>query len=176
MLILFIRYKRTLIALLKLYAAAANNTLIASPLTSLLKLRDNRWSALRRSCLPPLGRLSFINCPTIAEQETQFRNALTHTTKNKILTFSTPQRCKHFFKQTKPCNFLYFNALQYPLFGNAKAPVLHAKSAYIATPNSLLSDLACTFFTNQRPSLHPPHKFFRLTERGKIDIVGVKLM
>ena len=30
MLILFIRYKRTLIALLKLYAAAANNTLIAS--------------------------------------------------------------------------------------------------------------------------------------------------
>ena len=40
-----------------------------------------------------------------------------------------------FFKQTKSCNFLYFNALQYPLFGNAKAPVLHAKRAYIATQN-----------------------------------------
>ena len=87
------------------------------------------------SCLPPLGRLSFVNCPTIAEQETQFRNALTHTTKNKIQAFSTPQRCKHFFKQTKSCNFLYFNTLQYPLFCNAKAPVLHAKSAYIATQN-----------------------------------------
>jgi len=35
MLILFIRYKRTLIALLKLYAAAANNTLIASSFTPL---------------------------------------------------------------------------------------------------------------------------------------------
>ena len=34
MLILFIRYKRALIALLKLYAAAANNTLIASPFTT----------------------------------------------------------------------------------------------------------------------------------------------
>ena len=34
-LILFIRYKRTLIALLKLYAAAANNTLITSPFTPL---------------------------------------------------------------------------------------------------------------------------------------------
>ena len=35
MLILFIRYKRTLIALLKLYATTANNTLIASPFRAL---------------------------------------------------------------------------------------------------------------------------------------------
>ena len=35
MLILFIRYKRTLMALLKLYATAAKNTLIASPFTPL---------------------------------------------------------------------------------------------------------------------------------------------
>ena len=44
MLILFIRSKRTLIALLKLYAAAADNTLVASPLTLRIVTR-----------LPPMG-------------------------------------------------------------------------------------------------------------------------
>ena len=65
-------------------------------------------------------------------------------------------------------------ALQKRLFCTPKVPILQRKTGTIATPNSLLSDLACTFFTNQIPSLHPPHKFFRLTERGKIDIVWRK--
>ena len=126
-------------------------------------MRDNRWSALRRSCLPPLGRLSFVNCPTIAEQETQFRNALTHTTKNKIQAFSIPQRCKHFFKQTKPCNFLYFNTLQYPLFGNAKAPVLHAKSAYIAAQNRLFCNAIVSILLFICVFLYKKERFYKQT-------------
>nr|WP_273158022.1 hypothetical protein [Prevotella aurantiaca] len=45
-------------------------------------------------------------------------------------------KCKDFANFYISHNYLYINTLQYPLFCIAKVPVLHTKSAYIATQNS----------------------------------------
>ena len=47
-----------------------------------------------------------------------------------------PNKCKDFTETPNLYNKLIINILQYPLFCIAKVPVLHAKSAYIATQNS----------------------------------------
>ena len=63
-------------------------------------------------------------------------------------------KCKDFAKVTESRNTLTINVLQYPLFCVVKEPVLHDKSAYIATQNRRFCNakelrrlFTCVFFT-----------------------------